>query len=272
MTRARSCDKLDIDLPVQSLDSSIEARLSKLEAAIASLGNKEEDTEDDIKNSVRLALKKGLVYYLPLDEGKGTTTRVIGGKKGTADLRNGASWDNGKHGSAIRLDGSNDYVSAPGFTTSLSALTVCAWVKFLSTNSGGGRQYIVDFRGDGSQGNGANFYLIADEVSKTTVKGVAQFGDGPEVITGTLPIKLGSFNHYCARRQSNGRFSYWVDGVKMKEHGTSKKTLAPQSTFRVGTYFGGKSGYHDWHAQWRVLSDWVATGVVSYFERRPGTA
>ena len=36
-------------------------------------------------------------------------------------------------------------------------------------------------------------------------------------------------------------------------------------------YFGGKSGYHDWHAQWRVLSDWVATGVVSYFERRPGT-
>ena len=37
-------------------------------------------------------------------------------------------------------------------------------------------------------------------------------------------------------------------------------------------YFGGKSGYHDWHAQWRVLSDWVATGVVSYFERRPGTS
>ena len=36
-------------------------------------------------------------------------------------------------------------------------------------------------------------------------------------------------------------------------------------------YFGGKSGYHDWHAQWRVLSDWVATGVVSYFERRPAT-
>ena len=25
-------------------------------------------------------------------------------------------------------------------------------------------------------------------------------------------------------------------------------------------YFGGKAGYHDWHAQWRVLSDWVAEG------------
>ena len=37
-------------------------------------------------------------------------------------------------------------------------------------------------------------------------------------------------------------------------------------------YFAGRMGYHDWHAQWRVLSDWVATGVVSYFERRPGTS
>ena len=233
---------------MQPLDSSIEERLSKLEAAIASLGNKEEDTEDDIKNSVRLALKKGLVYHLPLDEGKGTTTRVIGGKKGYADLLGGAAWDNGKHGSAIRLDGANDFVSAPGFTTSLSALTVCAWVKFLSTNSGGGRQYIIDFRGDGGQSNGANVYLVVDEVSKTTVKGVARFGsDGPEVITGTLPIKLNSFNHYCARRQSNGRFSYWVDGVQMKEHGASKGTLKVLNTFRVGTFFGGKSGQYFTH-------------------------
>ena len=33
-------------------------------------------------------------------------------------------------------------------------------------------------------------------------------------------------------------------------------------------YFGGKAGYHDWHAQWRVLSDWVASGNLSYWTRR----
>lgn len=232
---------------MQSSDSSITERLAKLETAIASLGNKEEDTEDDIRNNVRIALQKGLVYHLPLDEGKGTTTRVIGGKKNTANLQGGASWDNGKHGSALFLDGSNDFVSAPGFTTSLSAMTACAWVKFLSTNSGGGRQYLIDFRGDGSQGNGANFYFIADEASKTAVKGVAQFGDGPEVITSSMPIKLGSFNHYCARRESNGKFSYWVDAVKLKETGTSKKALSVPNNFRVGTYFGGTNGQYFTH-------------------------
>ena len=163
----------------QSTESSITARIEKLEAAIASLANKQEDTKDDVTNKVRLALKKGLVYYLPLDEGKGSSTKVTGGKSTTAPLKGGASWDNGKHGSAVSLDGANDYVSAPGFTTVLKAMTACAWVKFRSTNSGGGRQYIIDFRGDGSAKNGEIFYLIADEVTRSkSVKGVARFGDG----------------------------------------------------------------------------------------------
>ena len=66
-------------------------------------------------------------------------------------------------GNSVRLDGSNDYIRAPGFTKALGDLTVCLWVKFRSTNSGGGRQYMIDMRGDGSSNNGQNFYFLVDE-------------------------------------------------------------------------------------------------------------
>lgn len=58
-------------------------------------------------------------------------------------------------------------------------MTACAWAKLSSTYSGGGRQYLIDLRGDGNQANGQNFYLIVDEVSRgKKVKGVAAFADG----------------------------------------------------------------------------------------------
>ena len=81
--------------------------------------------------------------------GSGTTANVYGSKGGTsstATLMNGATWDNGAHGSAIKLDGKNDYVNGPAIkgTPTLKDLTACMWVKFDSTNSGGGRQYVID--------------------------------------------------------------------------------------------------------------------------------
>ena len=71
-------------------------------------------------------------------------------------------------GNSVKLDGSNDYIQAPGFTKTLDSFTVCVWVKFKSTNSGGGRQYMIDMRGDGSSNNGQNFYFLVDENQRNT--------------------------------------------------------------------------------------------------------
>ena len=82
-------------------------------------------------------------------------------------------------GKSVNLNGNNGFISVPGFKQQLSDMTACSWAKFSSTYSGGGRQYLIDMRGDGSQNNGQNFYLIVDEVSRgKSVKGVASFGDG----------------------------------------------------------------------------------------------
>merc|ERR1712048_114506 len=116
----------------------------------------------------------------------------------------------------------------------------------------GGRQYLIDMRGDGKESNGQNFYLIADEVSRgKSVKGVAAFADGGEVITNPISIELGSWNHYCAVRRAGvaGGIMYYVDGKLAKTAGnnkSSKKVTAP-NTFRVGTYSGGSSGQYFTH-------------------------
>ena len=101
------------------------------------------------------------VYAAP-HPGNGNTATVYGSKGGespTAKLMNGATWDNGAHGSAIKLDGLNDYVDGPWIKGKpvMNDMTACIWAKFDSTNSGGGRQYLIDTQYH-------RYSLIVDEV------------------------------------------------------------------------------------------------------------
>ena len=66
------------------------------------------------------------------NEGSGTAAADASGNGNTATLSNGASWVAGKHGTAVGLDGVNDYLPVPN-SSSLdvagSALTVSAWLN-----------------------------------------------------------------------------------------------------------------------------------------------
>ncbi len=77
------------------------------------------------------ALNNGLIINYTFDEGGGTTiTDTVSSKSGT--LVGGPTWVAGKVGSgAIQFDGVDDYIDTSNITTmsSLSAQTVCAWVK-----------------------------------------------------------------------------------------------------------------------------------------------
>ena len=65
------------------------------------------------------------------DEGTGTTAEdSASGNTGT--LQGGAGWAPGVFGTALDLDGVNDWVEVTGFsgTSPTDGLTVAAWVKF----------------------------------------------------------------------------------------------------------------------------------------------
>ncbi|GGD62201.1 hypothetical protein GCM10010911_20130 [Paenibacillus nasutitermitis] len=74
-----------------------------------------------------------------MDEGSGTSAAGASGNNNNGTLNNGAGWTAGKIGSAVSLDGVNDYVSIPdsGTLDGMSTLTVSAWINLdqLPTNN-----------------------------------------------------------------------------------------------------------------------------------------
>ena len=167
--------------------------------------------DQDIKSMFNLGacdglqpnIEAGLIYHLPLDEGKGLTTKVkgsLGGESPTAKLLNGAAWDvAAPHGVALKLDGKKSYVLAPAIkgNPELSDMTGCVWARFASTNSGGKRQYMIDTKPH-------TFILLVDEVkSGTTIKVDTWFGSpGKELYSDDVTVKMDAWNHFCGARRN----------------------------------------------------------------------
>jgi len=93
----------------------------------------------------------GLVGYWPLDEGAGTTTEDVSGNGSEGTVYGGPNWVDGKFGSALEFDGSDDYVDCGNpniLDFGTSDFTISAWVN--STNVGG--ETVVANGGDNSGG------------------------------------------------------------------------------------------------------------------------
>ena len=56
---------------------------------------------------------KGLVLYLPLDEGSGKVAKDVSGNRNNGELKGGAEWVDGKFGKAVHLKVSGDVVEVP---------------------------------------------------------------------------------------------------------------------------------------------------------------
>src|SRR5688572_12538691 len=83
-----------------------------------------------------------LLSHWELNEGSGTTiTDSVDGGRGT--LQNGAAWTAGRSGSAVSMDGVDDYIALPRQDTTGSAITLAAWLKTSSFPSGVNQRFIV---------------------------------------------------------------------------------------------------------------------------------
>ena len=81
----------------------------------------------------------------------------------SATLMNGAGWDFGAHGAALKLDGKNDYALTPEMVgnPALTQMAFCVWAKFASTR---GRHYLLDDE------KHTNFLLVDERKSGAAVR------------------------------------------------------------------------------------------------------
>ena len=80
---------------------------------------------DGPKPAYKGNFQDGLVYHMPMNEGKGTTTKVVGGVSSTGILENGAAWEVTSEYKAVKLNGHKAFVKAPGLKAKLHSMTAC---------------------------------------------------------------------------------------------------------------------------------------------------
>jgi hypothetical protein len=78
-----------------------------------------------------------VVLYMPLDEGRGDTVKDLSASGKTGELVEDPKWVDGKFGKALEFDGKSNYVRIDD-TSDFSfqadeGITICAWVKVIST-------------------------------------------------------------------------------------------------------------------------------------------
>jgi hypothetical protein len=165
---------------------------------------------------------QGLLAYWPLDEGEGPFTHD---KLGTIPgLRMGGEWVQGVKGTALRLNGTTDFVDlradgrlnfGPG-----GPFTLSGWAR---TEAEGG--VIGSFR------KRKGFGVINVGVLKGNLRGWVRddtSGFGGVQLTGG-PVNDGKWHHFALARQPDGTVELFLDGVSQgKERG--KSTGGPITT------------------------------------------
>jgi hypothetical protein len=82
-----------------------------------------------------------LVSHWELEEGTGTTT-TDSTQTRTATLENGATWTTGVIGSAVDMDGIDDYIALPRLDVTGTAITISAWLKNADFADGVSQRFI----------------------------------------------------------------------------------------------------------------------------------
>lgn len=131
--------------------------------------------------------------YLTFDENTGTSASDASGNGHVGTLVNGATWATGKKGSAVLLDGTDDYVSLPaGCLADLDDFTISAWVYWQASSTQTWAR-IFDFGWDTNH----YMYLTPKSTSGNAVRFAMSTNgiDGERRITGTAELPYGKWVH-----------------------------------------------------------------------------
>jgi hypothetical protein len=145
--------------------------------------------------------------------GNGNTGTYFGEVFNDGTLTNGPSWTGGIQGSAVRLDGLNDYVSIPSVSSlkyTGGDMTLAAWINVDGTENAwgqGGYVFSKAWNGNGEYNYGL-FYASDGKISFRV------FGTSYSSITTTVTVPSGSWHHVAATVNSSKNMKIYIDGIE----------------------------------------------------------
>ncbi len=154
-----------------------------------------ETAETNIVSATATAL---LDTQLSFDENTGTTAGDSTGNGNAGTLENGAAWTTGKSGSAVLLDGIDDYVSLPeGIVADFDDFTIATWVYLDAADTW---SRIFDFGDD----RGRYMFLTprnGDGVVQFTTSTI--YGYNNQSITGSASLPTDQWVHVAVALEDN---------------------------------------------------------------------
>ncbi|MDD5750130.1 MAG: LamG domain-containing protein [Candidatus Pacebacteria bacterium] len=160
------------------------------------------------------------VGHWRMDENNGQYAYDTTGNSNNGTLGSGATadsadpaWANGKYGSALNFDGSNDYVNVGqgSALNNFTNMTLSAWIKADSYTTNY-RTGIISRRSGLGDDTGLNLTLLGTNGGAQTPGKIAAYRGGGSAVTGTTTISLGKW-YYIAATVENNNFKIYVNGV-----------------------------------------------------------
>ncbi len=185
-------------------------------------------------------VKSVMAYQVPhfhwsLNEGMGSSAADVSGNGNTATLRGGATWVQGRFGSALFFDGVDDYLSTIVAQSNPLPFSLSMW---FSTNANAG--VLIGF-GSTSTGQSTSY----DRDIKLTSTGALSFRCYPgnnRTITSPSSYNDGEWHHLVATLSSAGMFLY-VDGAPVVSDTATKSAESFTGYWKIGysnaPYFQG---------------------------------
>jgi len=196
-----------------------------------------------VQEPLTLVSTNGLVAYYKFSEGNGTETRDISGSENNGTLTNfnfnvADGWVQGKYGSGLQFDGSNDWINAtnnPILNMGARNLTFSLWMKPSNLN---GLQALL-FKGDTGVG-AARGYGIATSDTSIRVQVTANtelsfFSNKNDLTNGVWYFILVTKDNSTTKLYINGA----LDKSQTSPVGSTDDTSLPLTIGRLGdsTYY-----------------------------------
>jgi hypothetical protein len=200
---------------------------------------------------------ESLLLALSFDEGRGDMAKdsSINGYHGSVD---GAIWERGRFGRALKFDGVDDFVSVPD-SPDLRFLnnkcTLMAWIKLEGQGSSVWPRIFCKEEQTGSNGG---FHMPIDWNGGIKLRFVI---DGSDGYTSSEPLELGKWYHTAVTCDGNNTLIY-IDGVLIFQGPQERPFPDADPELRIGNSPAGPRPFKGWIDEARIWSRPLNAGEI----------
>ncbi|KXK25998.1 MAG: hypothetical protein TR69_WS6001001290 [candidate division WS6 bacterium OLB20] len=177
---------------------------------------------------------------LNLDSKSGTTATDSGtlGTNGTLTNMDDSNWVRGRFGSAVNLNGTDEFISVANSTALNSTdFSVSAWIR--TTSSGVSRVLTKE-----GNTNGQQRYSLGTNVSVAGRADVSFYGTSVNTAQSTSTVNDGEWHHILGTfSDTNNRLRIYVDGVLEATTTTTQTPVASSNPLEIGRFDSAAGQY-----------------------------